>query len=312
MIEKVRMPLYYYTYACHEDEIELCALELRALFGAEPAGGGLASEIPIDPSRSPFIRQRISVMCEGASVLAIAEQASSLQLEGATFKVEYIKGDTVADYPERRAIEREIGARIRGTADMRRPGRVFGVIHAEGRWLFGECRGNEAIWLAHNRKPRQYSTALSTRVARAVANIAVPNPQGVRAIDPCCGIGTVVIEALSMGIDIVGFDINPLAVRGARENLAHFGMPPAVKLGDIRDLAGEYDAAILDLPYNLCSRLTSEERLSMLQSARRLARKVVVIATERIDGDLEHVGFSIVDRCVVKKGNFSREIVICV
>ena len=39
-----------------------------------------------------------------------------------------------------------------------------------------------------------------------------------------------------MGIDIVGCDINPLAVRGARVNLDHFGMPNVVSIADMRTL----------------------------------------------------------------------------
>src|SRR6185369_6412097 len=96
------------------------------------------------------------------------------------------------------------------------PERVFGIVIIGGRWYFGTYMESEAVWFHHVKKPRSYSTSLSTRVARAVANIAVPNPDGVKAIDPCCGIGTVVVEALSMGIDIVGRDINPLVVIGSR------------------------------------------------------------------------------------------------
>jgi tRNA G10 N-methylase Trm11 len=170
---------------------------------------------------------------------------------------------------------------------------------------------SEAVWLRHNDKPQHYSTALSTRVARAVANIAVPNPLGIRAIDPCCGIGTVLIEALSMEMDMVGNDLNPLAVKGARINLAYFGLPNKVSLGDIRTIQGKYDVLILDLPYNLCSVLPSEEQLEMLMAARRLAARAVVVSTEIIDSALEQAGFVIQDRCVVKKGSFTRQVMVC-
>lgn len=96
-----------------------------------------------------------------------------------------------------------------------------------------------------------YSTALSTRVARAVANIAIPHPKGVRAIDPCCGIGTVLVEALSMGINIVGRDINPRVVLGSRKNIAHFELEGTVEIGPIAEVVDDYDVAIIDMPYNL-------------------------------------------------------------
>ncbi|WP_308637668.1 TRM11 family SAM-dependent methyltransferase [Paenibacillus silvisoli] len=227
------------------------------------------------------------------------------------------------DFDRQRAIEKEIGWRIVGKAEMRQPDVWLGVAFAEGRFLFGEYAKSEAAWLKHNDKPQPYSTALSTRVARAVVNIAAPTADS-RLIDPCCGIGTVLIEALSMGISIVGFDINPLALKGARINLAHFGMPDVVKLTDMTTLdpamfparqsvgsLSPFDAAIIDLPYNLCSKLPSAERLAMLRSAGRLADRVVLVTTEQIDEDIAESGFVILDRCVARKGKFERQVIAC-
>lgn len=302
---------YIYTYTCHEDELPLAQLELRMLFGFEPQSRCIESVRRIEPSRSPFIKQRLDVLLEGADLPELARQAASLTLkEGTTFKVVYVDTDGQVDYDGARAIERELGRHIRGTAEMRRPDLLFGAARANGRWVLGACSIPEPVWLRHQKKPQHYSTALSTRVARAVANIAVPEPAGVRAIDPCCGIGTVLVEALSMGVDIVGFDINPLAVRGARANLAHFGFPDVVAIGDIRGLEGSYDTAILDMPYNLCSKLPPQEQLAMLVSARRLASRAVIVTTEAVDPHLEQAGFRIADRCVVRKGAFARQIIV--
>uniref|UniRef100_UPI0038B618DE TRM11 family SAM-dependent methyltransferase n=1 Tax=Siminovitchia acidinfaciens TaxID=2321395 RepID=UPI0038B618DE len=127
-----------------------------------------------------------------------------------------------------------------------------------GRWIFDEYVKSESVWHRHQQKPHSYSTALNTRVARAVANIAVPEPSGIKAIDPCCGIGTVLVEALSMGIDIVGSDKNPLILDGVRENIAYFGLSGKVTFTDIRDVTSHYDVAIIDLPYNLCCAITPE------------------------------------------------------
>jgi tRNA G10 N-methylase Trm11 len=162
------------------------------------------------------------------------------------------------------------------------------------------------------KKPRSYSIALTTRLARAAANIAVPHPLGIKAIDPCCGIGTVLVEALSMGVDIVGRDINHFIVRGARENLAYFGLEGDVVVGAIANISVSYDVAIVDMPYNLFSTITTEEQLSILQQARRIANKVVVISIESIDEMLSLSGFTIVDRGVAKKGLFSRQVLVCI
>jgi 16S rRNA G966 N2-methylase RsmD len=333
---------HIYIYACHEDEQALCQLELRTLLGAgtELGAGYAISPRRVEPSRSPFLKLRLDVVFEAGSLPELASQVQTFTVRGSTFKVVFAETDTPVDYDRRRDVERELGRHLGGKAEMRKPEQWFAVTQLGGRWLFGDCSYGEAVWLLHQQKPQNYSTALSTRVARAVVNIAVPVTEGTRVIDPCCGIGTVLVEAMSMGIDIVGNDMNPLAVRGARVNLAHFGLPNVVTLADMRSLGlpatfpasapvapasaapavaattgsaqSRYDALILDMPYNLCSKLPEDEQLQMLQSARRLALRAVIITTEQIDPLIEQAGFHIAERCAVNKGKFSRQIIVCV
>jgi tRNA G10 N-methylase Trm11 len=307
---------YIYTYAFPEDERSLCALEMRSLFGKESQSSVLESSIKIDPTRSPFIRERIGVIYKGESLQDLVIKVKTLQIAKETFKVIYVKNGDFAKiekegFEKRRSIEREIGLHVNGEADFHNPDRLFGVMNVNGGWVFGEYVKNEAVWLRHQKKPHSYSTALSTRVARAVVNIAVPNPSGIKAIDPCCGIGTVLVEARSMGIDIVGSDRNHLILPGARENIAHFGFTGEVNLADIRDVTNHYDVAIIDLPYNLCSVITPEEQLEMLQSAREFAKKVVVVTVEPIDDIILKAGFTIADRALAKKGLFTRQVIVC-
>ncbi|MEH7375141.1 TRM11 family SAM-dependent methyltransferase [Neobacillus drentensis] len=291
-------------------------MEMRSLFGEVSQSNVLESFVKIDPSRSPFIKERITVLYEVKSLEDLFIQVETLQLSGATFKVTYVKnsGQVKSEqegFENRRAIERELGLHINGQADLRHPDRLFGVMNIDGSWVFGEYVKSESVWFRHQKKPNGYSTALNTRVARAVVNIAIPNPNGIKAIDPCCGIGTVLVEARSMGIDIVGSDRNRLILPGARENMIHFGLSGEINLADIREITNHYDVAIIDLPYNLCSVITPDEQLEMLQSARRIADKVVVVTVEPVDEILIKAGFSIIDRAVAKKGIFIREVIVC-
>ncbi|NRD77357.1 RsmD family RNA methyltransferase [Bacillus sp. BRMEA1] len=307
---------YIYTYACYEDERSLCALEMRSFFWEESQTSILESPIKIDPSRSPFIKERIAVIYEDHSLENLLKQVANFQVTGDTFKVYYVKNDgheKIAEegFENRRAIEKKIGLLINGVADLHHPKRVFGVMNVNGRWVFGDYVKSESIWFRHQQKPHSYSTALNTRVARAVVNIAIPVTSGIKAIDPCCGIGTVLVEALSMGIDIVGSDRNPLVLGGTRENIAHFGFTGEVRLADIRHITNQYDVAIIDLPYNLCSVISPEEQHEILQSARRIAKKVVVVTVEPIDEALKKTGFCVMDRAFVKKGSFAREVIVC-
>jgi len=305
----------YNYYSCEEDELSLCALEMRAFFGIDSQSSSLESALKIDPTRSPFIKERVSVIYEGNTLEDIKKQLKDLQLSPSTFKVIFVKNsdldeDEKVGFKERRRIEREVGLHIPGEADLLKPDLLFGIMNVSGRWVFGEYIRNEAIWLQHKTKPHSYSTALSTRVARAVVNIAVPDPIGIKAIDPCCGIGTVVVEGLSMGIDIVGSDNNHLIIPGARENIAYFGLDGEIVLKDILNITESYDVAIIDMPYNVCSVITTEEQLRMLQSARQFAEKVVIITVEDIDSIIIDAGFKIVDRGFVKKSNFIRQVIV--
>jgi hypothetical protein len=79
----------------------------------------------------------------------------------------------------------------------------------------------------------------------------------------------------------------------------------------MRLLVGNYDAAILDLPYNLCSKLSDEQLQQLLISARGFTRRAVIISTEQIDTQVRDAGFMVMDRCEVRKGAFTREVLVC-
>ncbi|MFD0049678.1 TRM11 family SAM-dependent methyltransferase [Actinomycetes bacterium NPDC127524] len=308
---------YIYTYVCNAEERSLCHLEMRSFFGHDSQKNIIKSNVKIDPSRSPFIKERIDILFEGETLSDILLHAETIHMHDETFRVVFIKINDLdkeekIEYQERLKIERDVGWRINGKADLRKPMQIFGIGVFEGRWYLGKYTKSEAVWLRHLKKPREYSTALSTRVARAAANIAVPHPAGKKAIDPCCGIGTVLVEALSMGIDIIGRDINPLVTNGSRENIAYFGLTGDVTTGPISDINEYFDAAIIDMPYNLYTHATPESQLAILKHARRIAAKAVIITIDNIDNMADEAGFIISDRCVAKKGLFERQILVCI
>lgn len=82
------------------------------------------------------------------------------------------------------------------------------------------------------------SGMLPPKVARMIVNIAAPR-QNETVLDPFCGSGTVLQEALLMGHrHVVGIDVNANAIRAARQNLAwlHLSIPKLV-VADVRNLA---------------------------------------------------------------------------
>lgn len=63
---------------------------------------------------------------------------------------------------------------------------------------------------------------LPPKLARAMVNLAIGNKTSGLLYDPFCGTGTVLIEALELGLDVVGSDLDQQAVIGATTNLAWF------------------------------------------------------------------------------------------
>ncbi len=307
---------YIYTYVRHGDEVELAKLEMRSFFGTDTASNVLTSAVAIHPSRSPFMKERLEILFEADSWKDLIEQVKQLDTQNATFKVHCIntmklRSTEKIDHKDRRQLEREIGLEINGEPNLLQPEIIYGFMSVDDKWYFGNYLESESVWFRHQKKPHSYSTALSTRVARAVTNIAVPNPEGLKVIDPCSGIGNVLVEALSMQIDIVGRDINPLVIKPAQENIAYFGLSGEVTAGPIAEVVNHYDVAIIDMPYNIFSEATPADQLAILRHARRIADRVVVVTIETIDHMMAEVGLSIIDRCEAKKGLFIRQVLVC-
>ncbi|MGM9945911.1 MAG: TRM11 family SAM-dependent methyltransferase [Lysinibacillus sp.] len=310
------MSLYVYTYGWRPDETELCRMEMRAFFREDTEENVLISDVKIEPSRSPFIRARLAVQFESTTVDELCERVKTIEFGEKTYRVVSLNDVALSKtakwgHTKRRAVEKQLALAIEGEPDLTSPDIVFGVVQLSETYYFGQLVEGEAVWLNHQNRPQQYSTALSTKVARALVNIAVPQIADKRVIDPCCGVGTVLVEALSMGIDITGRDMNWFVTSGSRKNIAHFGYNGEVQLGPIEDITEHYDVAIIDMPYNVFTHSDSNSLQSIVTSARRIADQVLFVTVEPMDDMLHVAGFTVVDRAIVRKGNFSRGVLLC-
>lgn len=308
---------YIYRFVCHEQERELCNLEIRQLLRQHPSwhqsSAVIESRLAVPVQRSPYMKYRLQLWLQAENLQQLLQQAEQLQL-AQSYRVTVLESFTAGEpgkiaYAERRHIEQSVGMAIGGTVDLKEPELLLGVVQWNGAWRLGCCELHTGDWQRHDRKPRHYSTALSTRVARAIVNIAVPElDNNSTLLDPCCGIGTVLLEAASQGIAACGYDINPLAVVGARENIKAFNYNCTVAIADMRKLEGSYDAAILDLPYNHCSVLPAAERMQMLQALKALCKRAVIVSVEPIEEELQQLGALVLDRGAVAKSHFKRDI----
>lgn len=310
------MTNFLYVYTWQEDEYELVQLEQRSFFGTSSGQSYVLSDVDVAIDRSPFIKTKLTVLASGATLDDIVPFAQKLTYDGETFRVLSLNSAALGDepkqpFPERQLAERTLGNVIPGEPDLKHADCVFGIVKVDGAWHFGTLEKTEPMWLKHQVKPHSYSTALGTRLARALVNIAAPRPEGLTMIDPCCGIGTVLVEALSMDIPILGRDMNWFVAQGSRKNIAHFGYEGTVELGPIEDVTEHYDVAIIDMPYNLFTSASYEEQYAIVKEARRIADRVVFVAIEPMDDMFNEAGFTIVDKANVPKGYFLRLVYVC-
>lgn len=304
--------LYFYTIKYPTFEAEICKMEMRHLFNINPEERFFFSNIYVAPSRSAFIKHCLLVMHTADSLEELAQLVIDKNIAYDDFKVRYINLDDCSiPYDERRRIEYKIGYNIKGEADVHNPKHLLGVANINGKWHLGLLEENEAEWNAHFLKPFNYSNALNVRVGRALVNMAARNNFDFKLVDPCCGIGTVIIEAMDMGFIIKGWELNPYIAENAKHNLEFFGYEDVITHGSMHDITEKFDAAIVDLPYGVFNPTTLKEQLDIISTTRRIADRAVFITFENMENHFIEAGFEVLDRCQTNKGNFVRYITVC-
>ena len=171
-------------------------------------------------------------------------------------------------------------------------------------------------WKKHDKKPHTFSNSLDIRLARTLINIAAGDNEKIKIVDPCCGMGTVVLEGLALGLDIEGFDISREISWLARKNLKYFGYDEyLINKVSIHDLQKHYDVAIMDIPYNLYTPITYQEQCQIIQSSRKICDKMIMVTFENMSKEINQAGFLIIDSCLRKKTEyvkFGRYIYVCI
>lgn len=307
------MEKYFYFINCSDMEKELCEMEMKSIFNKVPKEKYLFSQKNFNPSRSPFIKLKINIIYIKDTLKEIVDNIKEDKLCYDDFKVNYIKSeDGDISYKERLNAVKEIGFVVTGFPDIHNPKVELAITKVKDKWIFGELIKNDFKWQRHNDKPHSYSNAIPLRMARALVNIAIGDNENLKLIDPCCGVGTVVIEALDLGIDIKGYEISKAIACNARNNIEFLGYNrDIITSGDMHTINEAFDVAIVDIPYGLYSPITLKEQVDIINTSRRIARKLVIITFEDMDNLIIAAGFKILDKCYMTKGSMKRQITIC-
>jgi tRNA G10 N-methylase Trm11 len=311
------MSLNRYIYNVNHQLLEkdLCALEMKALFDITLEGKVFISNILYDPTISPFLKNRLDIMHKATTFEGILDYIESEQLAAKDFKVKYVQLDLDdPHYKKRRDLCNQLVLKITGFPSFSDPKITFGITWYQGEWYFGKLEGYNPTWKDHISKPHSYSSSLGINLAKVLMNIAGEGDFSRKIIDPCCGVGTVLLEGLYAGYDIRGWEINEKIAEDARENLRYFKYEPLVTTGDICTITDHYDVSIIDLPYGNFSLTDVSERLNIIKNANRISDKMVVVSSDDIRDILIEEKLTLTDQCQISKSEkwkFTRYVWVC-
>ncbi len=303
------MYLYQINYPQYEKQI--CFLEMKALFDDEIKDPLFFHWRDVDEGRSVFIKWKINILYQDDQFERLCQKLRQAQLYYEDFKVQYIKNATNhIDYKETLLICKTLAECMDGSCDMHKPKIIFAITKIHQQWIFGIYHQNNEAWRKHDDKPFTYSYSLSVRDARTCLNILMGQQLHKTLVDPCCGIGTVVLEALSMNINVKGYDINREVVRQAQKNLAYYQYENVIACRDMHTLEDNFDCAFMDIPYGVYTPITRQQQVDLIMSCRRLCSRALIITFEPMDDVIMKANFKILQRVQVSKQRFTRYIYV--
>ena len=247
--------------------------ELLAAAGCEPAVAGqdeLRLRCILARPPPPGLLARLGMVRGGGELTAagsleeLEAAAAAIDLDGARFAVRCAPGAL-----ELRAVNQRLGAVLakHGRVDLERPEITVRVFQSDALELVleREATGYRRCLEHHlNRRPRFAPVSLPPRLARAMVNLALPSGDG-QLLDPFCGTGGLLIEAVDCGLAASGSDLDGEMVAATRENLRHFGFTAMLEQGDAAVVVRQMRPAAIatDPPYGR-SASTAREPLKVL------------------------------------------------
>ena len=198
-----------------------------------------------------------------AGIARIATRVAARTTGQGTAAVEAVRAGTDKS-PNAPLAERTVGRALVEAGhkiDLRRPGTTAFVWLLDGRAVAGRLLGRidrtRFAGRALERRAHFSPVGLHPRRAASLVHLARV-PQGGRIHDPCCGTGTIVLEAALDGYDAVGSDVDPVMVQGTLQALADDAPEPLDAVVFVADAAEAVplvaaDAVVADLPYGVAS-----------------------------------------------------------
>ncbi|MFO7945665.1 MAG: hypothetical protein R6V19_02460 [Armatimonadota bacterium] len=303
--------MYAYILAAPQHHADFARAEFNAFTGQETSSRMGLADFAADISHAAFISTCIRVEASGESLQAMCADAREENLAWEGFRIQRFAPTPGFSVNTMDAIIATANA-ITGHPDLDNPTVVLGLIATPDWWGVGPVISRyRQDWPAHEDRPNFFSGSLPTRFARGMINlVAAP---GDTLIDPCCGVGVPLIEALSIGVEAVGCDLNGRIIKQAAENLEAVGMPKRVFVADARELSGHFDAAVLDLPYGRNVPVTEGLYGDLLRKIHDIADRAAIVSAEDLSATLtREFDFQVGQHIRIPKNNMVRHLHVVV
>jgi len=298
----------FYLLMGPDKELDLARTELLALSGCVSEGRVGTSPVAADVTRSAYVRLSADQLAVGANWFELRPAIAQLNLRCNQFRIEVFRpGPKVA--ASTTDLQKSIADLITGRPNLDDPRTEFALVVTQNTWRFGTIISrSDQRWRRHNVRPYYYSHGLTPRMARALVNlVAAP---GDTLLDPCCGSGTVLVEAIADGIYAWGVEINPSLASQAAANLRSLGLPVNMMVGDARSIRGNFDAVVIDFPYGHSAAvqegLYREVLVNLIDQVDRMA--LVFGCDQR--PLLKDLGLTVHQEASVAKGQLTRHIYV--
>ena len=301
---------FFYLLMGPLEETELATAELEALTGCPVRGRVAAAPAQVDVSRAAYTRFCAQQLAVGSNLSELCAAVTDSQLAYDDFCVQvYRPAPKVEASPTQ--ITRSIADCIWGHPNLDNPRTELAVVLTPGCWRLGRIisRSNQR-WRRQAHRPHHYSHALPAQMARALVNMAAA--PGEVLLDACCGVGTVVAEALDMGVWAVGVEANPKLAARAAANLRALSLPVNIVVGDARTFTGNFTAAVIDFPYGLSTPVPPGLYAQILSNLRPQVSRMALVMNQPSQGLLEGLSLRLLGHTPVTKGKLTRHIYVAV
>ncbi|MFX1482024.1 MAG: DNA methyltransferase [Promethearchaeota archaeon] len=241
-----------------------------------------------DSSESPtsFILDRGALVKESGIVLVETSDSDTLETDLSddvlrriiesteTFAVRTISLAGQFKSSERYEIESRVGAYVKektnARVSLRNPqSRILVFLSDDRVWLCKSSASKLRSALQKRepgRKPFFHPSMMNSTLARVMCNLAGVMP-GEIVLDPFCGGGGILCEALLMGARTVGIDLNWRLLIGGVKNLSAIGGSFSFLQGDVRNIpVNMCDCIVTDPPYGRASSTRGAHAVHLVQS----------------------------------------------